>query len=140
MIDFKGLDKTQLRYVERDCPDTTILNKICINKFIDTNSILNSIINDAIVEISELHPILKYAFNEDDDLLDKMRILIEHYKFGSRSIEEEVYISEFILNNFNTKQHRAWLADVFGEKVHEEDFMVNLRLTISKILYAILYV
>ena len=140
MIDFKGLDKTQMRYVERDCPDMTILNKICINKFIDTNSILNSIINDAIVEILELHPILKYAFNEDDDLLDKMRSVVEYYKFGSRSIEEEVYISEFILNNFNTNRHRALLTEIFGDKVHEEDFMTNCKLVIAKIIYAILYV
>ena len=88
----------------------------------------------------ELHPILKYAFNEEDDLLDKMRSVVEYYKFGSRSIEEEVYISEFILNNFNTKKHRALLTEIFGDKVHEEDFMTNLQFVIAKIIYAILYV
>ena len=140
MIDFKGLDKTQIEYVKRDCPDDKILDRICINKFIDVNPILNSIINDAIVEILELHPILKYAFNEDDDLLLKMRSVVEYYKLCARSIEEEVYISEFILNNFNSNKHRALLTEIFGDKVYEEDFMTNCKLVISKIIYAILYV
>ena len=140
MIDFKGLDKTQIGYVQRDCPDMNILNRICINKFIDVNPILNSIINDAIVEISELYPILKYAFNEDDDLLYKMRSVVEYYKLGSRSIEEEVYISEFILKNFNNKKNRTLLTEIFGDKVHKEDFMTNCKFVISKIIYAILYV
>ena len=69
-----------------------------------------------------------------------MRSVVEYYKFGSRSIEEEVYISEFILNKFNNKAHRALLTKIFGDKVYEEDFMTNLQLVIGKIIYAILYV
>ena len=139
MIDFKGLDKTQIRFVERDCHCPDILNTICINNFNDANRILNKIINNLVDNISDLHPGLKYIFVEDD-LLDKIRNTVDYYKFGARSIEEEVYISEFILNNFNTKSNRALLTEIFGDKVHEEDFMTNCKFVIAKIIYAILYV
>ena len=141
MIDFKGLDKTQMRYVERDCPDITILNKICINKSIDTNLILNNIIND-VVEISKLnHPRLSSWLKNEDVLEDKIQNSISYYEIEFFYNNPQHAISRILeAGKFNTKQHRAWLADVFGDKVYEEDFMANLQLTISKILYAILYV
>lgn len=142
MIDFKGLDKTQMRYVERDCPDMTILNKICIDKFIDTNLILNNVISDVIAEIGKLHPRLSLWLNEDDDLLLKIQNSISYYEIEFSYYSSPQHAISRILNSgkFNTKQHRAWLADVFGEKIYEEDFMDNLELTMSSILYAILYV
>ena len=141
MIDFKGLDKTQLRYVERDCPDMTILNKICIDKFIDTNLILNNVISDVIVEVGKVHPRLPFWLkNEDDVLLDKMQKAISYYEFEFCYDTQHAIYRILKSGKFNTKPHRAWLADVFGEKIHEEDFMENLQLTISNILYAILYV
>ena len=142
MIDFKGLDKTQMRFVERDCPDMTILNKICINKFIDVNLILNNVISDVIVEISDLHPRLPFWLkNEDDVLLDKMHKAISYYEFEFCYDDPQHAISRILKSGkFNTKQHRALLTEIFGDKVHEEDFMTNLQLVISKIIYAILYV
>lgn len=142
MIDFKGLDKTQMRYVERDCPDLTILNRICSNNFIEANLILNVIISDVVNNMAGLFPVLHYMFSEGDDLLNKTRKTIEYYKLESFLEETPNAISRLLkYGGFNTEQHRAWLADVFGyEKLHDEDFMTNLQLVISKILYAILYV
>ena len=142
MIDFKGLDKTQIRFVERDCPDIDMLHRICINNFIDANPVLNKLINSIVDNLMSVYPTLKYVVcqQDNDDILDKIRSIVEYYQLSCRSIDEEIYISEFILTNFNTKQHRAWLTEIFGEKVHEEDFMTNLQFVIGKIIYAILYV
>ena len=141
MIDFRDLDKTQMRYVEQDCPEAhKILNQISSNKVIGANLILNIIISDVIDEMAGLFPVLHYMFGEGDDLLNKTRTTIEYYKLES-FLETSNAISRVLkYGDFNTKQHRAWLTEIFGDKVHEEDFMTNLQLVIGKILYAILYV
>ena len=139
MIDFKGLDKTQIGFVKRNCPDDKILDRICINKFIDVNLILNNVISDVIAEVCKAHS-LPFWLKNEDVLEDKMCKTISYYEIEF-CYDPQHAISRILKSGkFNTKQHRAWLADIFGEKVHEEDFMENLQLTISKILYAILYV
>ena len=140
MIDFKGLDKTQINFVKRDCPDDKILDRICINKFIDVNPILNNVISDVIEEIGKIHPRLSSWLKNDDVLLDKMQNSISYYEIEF-CYDPQHAISRILKSGkFNTKQHRAWLADIFGEKIHEEDFMENLQRTMSAILYASVYV
>ena len=140
MIDFKGLDKTQMNFVKRDCPYRKSLNKICFNNFIETNFILNIIIDDVMNEMAGLFPTLHYMYSKNDDLLIKTRTTIEYYKLET-FLETPEAISRILkYGDFNTKQHRTWLTEIFGDKVHEEDFMANLQFVISKILYAILYV
>lgn len=140
MIDFKGLDKTQMRYVERDCPDRKILNKICFNKVIETNLILNIIIDDVIDEMAGLFPVLHYMYSKNDNILTKIRTTIEYYQLESFLETPEAISRVLKYGDFNTKQHRAWLTEIFGDKVHDELFMTNLQFVISRILYAILYV
>ena len=141
MIDFKDLDKTQIRFVERDCHCPDILNTICINNFNDANRILNNVVSDVIVEVGKAHPRLPFwlKLNEDDNVLNKIRKAIEYFEFEFTMTPQHA-ISRILRYGFNTKQHRALLTEIFGDKVHDEDFMANLQFVISKILYAILYV
>ena len=137
MIDFKGLDKTQIKYVELDCPDHKILRDIT-HPFINSNPILNRIINSVIANCIGIDII---DFKEINDYREIQNIIKNYYGYGRYHELTQSNLLSFIKDNkFNTKSNRALLTEIFGNKVHEEDFMANLQFVISQILYAILYV
>ena len=138
MIDFKGLDKTQINFVKRDCPDDKILDRICINKFIDTNPILNNVISDVIANSIGISSPLPKEIDDDPRI---QNVIKNYYGISAcKSLTPENLLSFIKDNKFNNKAHRTLLTEIFGNKVHNELFMTNLQFVISRILYAILYV
>ena len=75
--------------------------------------------------------------NANDDIA-KFRMALESWWTLSKI--DALIIDHFLFwGEFDTKQHQAWLADIFGKKV-DDFFMMDLRSTISEVLYAMLYI
>ena len=138
MIDFTDLDKTQLRYVEHDCPNPKITKTIIFYKAVNPllNNVLKGVIANAIGISYE-----SLAYMRDIDVLELQNIIKNYYGFSALRSLTQLNLLSFIKDNkFNTKRNRALLAEIFGDRVHEDSFMTDLQFVISKILYAILYV
>lgn len=81
--------------------------------------------------------VLAEASSLDNDAA-KCRMILESWwtldEVDSQTIEV------FLMNgDFDTQQHRAWLADIFGGEKVDDKFMIDLEELYSEALYAMLY-
>ena len=141
MMNTMKLTETQTAYLIKQVSNDASLMAICQNASKNQEAfdkVMSMIGGNIFAKLTDkIKPAVLVKASSLDDAA-KCRMVLESW-WTLDEIEPQT-IRLFLMNgDFDTKQHRAWLADVFGGKKVNDSFMFDLECLYSEALYAILY-
>ena len=142
MMNNMKLTDAQAVYLVSRMFDNADLVDICkdVNKNQEAvNKVMSMISEDVMTKmLDEIKPSVLLKASKLDNYVAKCRMILESWWTLSDITAQTI---ELFLQcgDFDTKQHRAWVADVFCGKKIDDQFMMNLKYIYSESLYAIMY-